>query len=67
MKRSMSNVKDEALVKAGILKEVRQVTVDAVIDTGASTLIFKDMDLIVNPLKRELVGAHGDVLEALAL
>jgi clan AA aspartic protease len=127
---TLSNVKDEGLCKAGVRDEVRQLTVDAVVDTGASTLIIneelqrrlgleivgtrritladggkkecglteavtvrwknrlcacgavvipglqsvllgaiplEDMDLVVNPLMQELVGAHGDVVEALAL
>ena len=127
---TLSNAKDDVRVQAGMLKEIRQVTVTAVVDTGASTMIIteelrqrlgleikdkrrvhlangtdadcgrtepvnirwkdrecscgavvipgaktvllgaiplEDMDLIINPLKQEVIGAHCDVVEALAL
>jgi clan AA aspartic protease len=31
------------------------------------TIPLEDMDLIVNPVTRELEGAHGDIVETLAL
>ena len=30
-------------------------------------IALEDMDLIVNPVTRELAGAHGDVVETMAL
>ncbi|MDR3335414.1 MAG: retroviral-like aspartic protease family protein [Treponema sp.] len=124
-KITLVNIDDSVLAKHGIIKdtEVRQVTVDAVVDTGAGPLIIteamreqlgldietedsvllagnvpqkctnaevvkiiwndrfafscpivlpdgeetllgviplEDMDLMVNPVERRLVGAHGD-------
>jgi clan AA aspartic protease len=127
---TLANAGDKRLVGTGALKAVRQVTVNAIVDTGASTLIIneetrrqlglviegtrrttfangaqeecgrtepvnirwkdrdcncsavvvpgvqsillgaiplEDMDLLVDPVKQQLVGAHGDVVEALAL
>jgi clan AA aspartic protease len=39
---TLSNVKDEARVEAGIMKEVRTLTVDACIDTGAWNLVINE-------------------------
>jgi clan AA aspartic protease len=127
---TLANVGDKVRVEDGVLTKVRQVTVNAVVDTGASTLIIneetrqqlglaivgsrrttfadggqkecgltepvdvcwkdrdcacravvipglqsvllgaiplEDMDLLVDPVRQQLVGAHGDVVEALAL
>ena len=50
-------------------QEVRQATVQAVVDTGAATLVIKvllgaipleNMDLIVDPAQQILVGRHGE-------
>ncbi|GHV94648.1 hypothetical protein AGMMS50293_09680 [Spirochaetia bacterium] len=127
---TLTNVMDKAQVQAGTRSAVRQVTVNAVVDTGAGTLVItedlrqqlgleiegkrrthfangektecgvtegvnirwkdrhttcpavvipgaqfvllgaiplEDMDLIVNPAKQELVGAHGDEVVCMAL
>jgi hypothetical protein len=50
----------------------RHTSCPAVVIPGAKSILLgaiplEDMDLIINPLKQELVGAHGDVVEALAL
>ncbi|GHV95575.1 hypothetical protein AGMMS50293_18950 [Spirochaetia bacterium] len=45
---TLTNVMDKARVEDGVRSEVRQVTVDAVVDTGASTLI------ITEELRRQL-------------
>ena len=47
-------------------------TVQAVIIPGSDIVLLgsiplEDMDLIVNPVTKELVGAHGDRVETLAL
>jgi clan AA aspartic protease len=44
----------------------------ALVIPGAETILLgaiplEDMDLIVNPVTQELVGAHGDIVELLAL
>jgi clan AA aspartic protease len=39
---TLTNVKDEVRVETGILKEARQVTVNAVVDTGAGTLVISE-------------------------
>jgi predicted aspartyl protease len=39
---TLSNVKDEARVEAGIMKEVRTVTVDACVDTGSWFLVLNE-------------------------
>jgi clan AA aspartic protease len=44
----------------------------AVVIPGAETILLgaiplEDMDLIVNPITQELAGAHGDIVEFLAL
>jgi clan AA aspartic protease len=39
---TLSNVKDEARVEAGIMKEVRTVTVDACVDTGSWFLVINE-------------------------
>jgi clan AA aspartic protease len=44
----------------------------AVVIPGAKTVLLgaiplEDMDLMVNPVTQELVGAHGDTVECLAL
>ena len=39
---TLINIKDEALVEAGILKEVRTLTVQACVDTGAWTLVINE-------------------------
>jgi predicted aspartyl protease len=39
---TLSNVKDEARVEAGIMKEVRTVTVDACVDTGSWFLVVNE-------------------------
>ncbi|GHV94649.1 hypothetical protein AGMMS50293_09690 [Spirochaetia bacterium] len=127
---TLTNVKDDVRVQDGVRSAVRQVTVNAVVDTGAGTLVItedlrqqlgleiegkrrthfangektecgvtegvnirwkdrdcicravvipgaqfvllgaiplEDMDLIVNPAKQELVGAHGDEVVCMAL
>ncbi|GHV86269.1 hypothetical protein AGMMS50230_18770 [Spirochaetia bacterium] len=127
---TLSNPMDKVRVQEGIRSRIREVTVTAIVDTGASTIIIneelqqqlgleiegkrrttfadggqkecgltegikihwknrhttcnavvipgaksvllgaiplEDMDLIINPLKQELIGAHGEVVEALAL
>ena len=50
----------------------RITTVRAVVIPGAAAVLLgaiplEDMDLIVNPVTQELAGAHGDVVETLAL
>ena len=45
---------------------------NAVVIPGAEKVLLgaialEDMDLIVNPVTRELVGAHGDIAETMAL
>jgi clan AA aspartic protease len=50
----------------------RDCSVRAVVIPGAKSILLgaiplEDMDLMVNPVKQELVGVHGDVVEALAL
>jgi clan AA aspartic protease len=50
----------------------RECTCRAVVIPNAGSVLLgaiplEDMDLIVSPLKQEVVGAHGDVVEALAL
>lgn len=129
---TLTNAVDQGAASRGLIpeSEIRQVTVTAVVDTGASTMIIteelrqqlglkiegkrrthfangteaecgrtepvnirwkdrdctcgavvipgvknillgaiplEDMDLIVNPLKQEVIGAHGDVVESMAL
>ena len=39
---TLSNVKDEARVEAGIMKEVRTVTVEACVDTGSWFLVLNE-------------------------
>ena len=39
---TLTNVKDEARVEAGIMKEVRTVTVEACVDTGAWNLVINE-------------------------
>ncbi|MDR2510417.1 MAG: aspartyl protease family protein [Spirochaetaceae bacterium] len=39
---TLSNIKDEVRVEAGLLKEVRSVTLDACVDTGAWTLVINE-------------------------
>ena len=50
----------------------RYTCIPAVVIPGAEKVLLgliplEDMDLIVNPVTQELVGAHGDVVECLAL
>ena len=50
----------------------RNTTLQAVIIPGAEAVILgtiplDDMDLVVKPDTRELVGAHGDIVEVLVL
>ena len=50
----------------------RNTTLPAVVIPGADTVLLgaiplEDMDLLVKPVSRELVGAHGDTVEFLAL
>jgi clan AA aspartic protease len=50
----------------------RDTTCRAVVIPRAASILLgaiplEDMDLIVEPLKQELIGAHGDVVEAMAL
>ena len=50
----------------------RYSSIPAVVIPGAAKVLLgviplEDMDLIVNPVTQELVGAHGDVIECLAL
>ncbi|MDR1836539.1 MAG: retroviral-like aspartic protease family protein [Treponema sp.] len=50
----------------------RFTTLPAVVIPGAAAVLLgaiplEDMDLIVNPVTQELVGAHGDIAETLAL
>ena len=50
----------------------RTITVSAFVIPGAKRVLFgaipmEGMDLMVNPVTQELVGAHGDVQEVLAL
>jgi clan AA aspartic protease len=50
----------------------RYSSIPAVVIPGAEKVLLgviplEDMDLIVNPVTQELVGAHGDVVECLAL
>ena len=50
----------------------RNTTLPAVVIPGADTVLLgaiplEDMDLLVKPVSRELVGAHGDSVEFLAL
>ena len=50
----------------------RHTSCPAVVIPGLQSVLLgaiplEDMDLIVIPSKKELVGAHGDVVEALAL
>ena len=45
---------------------------NAVVIPGAEKVLLgaiplEDMDLIVNPVTQELVGAHGDIMETMAL
>ena len=58
---TLKNVIDEAFAEKGYIKEdkIRQMTVQAIVDTGA--WILEGMDLTINP-KRELVGIHGDIV-----
>ena len=49
----------------------RSSTQRALVVPGAKTILLgviplEDMDLIVNPVTQELVGAHGDVVEFMA-
>jgi clan AA aspartic protease len=39
---TLTNVKDEARVEAGIMKEARSVTIDACVDTGAWNLVINE-------------------------
>jgi clan AA aspartic protease len=127
---TLVNDRDVGLVNAGVRSDVRQVTVEAIVDTGASTLVINEdtrqrlgvevienkrvhlanggtaecgvtepvyihwksrqtacpavvipdakqtllgaiplegMDLMVDPVRQHLVGAHGDEMELLAL
>ena len=50
----------------------RYSSIPAVVIPGAAKVLLgviplEDMDLIVNPVTQELVGAHGDVIECLVL
>ena len=50
----------------------RYTSLPAVVIPGAEKVLLgviplEDMDLIVNPVTQELIGAHGDVVECLAL
>ena len=50
----------------------RSSTLSAVVIPGAEIVLLgaiplEDMDLIVEPVNRELVGAHGDIVETFAL
>jgi hypothetical protein len=50
----------------------RVSTLSAVVIPGAETVLLgsiplEDMDLMVNPVTRELAGAHGDTVEFMAL
>ena len=47
-------------------------TLSAVVIPGAEKVLLgviplEDMDLIVNPVTQELIGAHGDIVEVMAL
>ena len=53
-------------------QEVRSITVNAVVDTAAETVLLgaialEGMDLMVDPVNLDLVGVHGDHEEYLAL
>jgi clan AA aspartic protease len=39
---TLVNAGDDVRVQAGLLKEIRQITVNAVVDTGASTIVIDD-------------------------
>jgi clan AA aspartic protease len=39
---TLTNGKDDVRIEAGLLKEARSVTVGAVVDTGASTLVINE-------------------------
>jgi len=58
---TLKNEDDAAFAKKGYIKEdeIRQITVEAIVDTGA--WVLEGMDLMINP-KRELVGIHGDIV-----
>jgi hypothetical protein len=58
---TLKNEIDAAFAKRGYIKpdEIRQMTVQAIVDTGA--WVLEGMDLTINP-KRELVGVHGDIV-----
>ena len=58
---TLKNVIDKAFAEKGYIKEdeIRQMTVQAIVDTGA--WILEGMDLTINP-KRELVSIHGDIV-----
>ena len=78
---TLKNASDVADAERGIIaeEEVRETTVNALVDTGSGTLVIseeireklglriplEDMDLMVNPVKRELVGVHGDEIVCL--
>jgi hypothetical protein len=57
---TLENVIDRGLANRGYIKEseVRILTVKAMPDTGA--LPLEGMDLIVDPVRKTLAGAHGD-------
>jgi clan AA aspartic protease len=73
-----TNFADGGQKECGITEPVdihwknRDCSVRAVVIPGAKAILLgaiplEDMDLMVNPVKQELVGVHGDVVEALAL
>jgi hypothetical protein len=72
---TLENVVDRGLASRGYIKEteVRTLTVQAMPDTGVWTLVITEaqdvllgalplegMDLIVDPVRKKLAGAHGD-------
>jgi hypothetical protein len=70
---TLKNGGDVATAGRGLIKktEIRQVTPDAVVDTGAWRPVTNDgirpgaiplegPDIVVNPRRGEVVGRHGD-------
>ena len=79
---TLKNAADSVNCERGLIDEqdVRSVTVTAIVDTGAMSLVIpgaekvllgsiplEDMDLMVNPVTQELIGAHGDSIECMIL
>jgi predicted aspartyl protease len=57
---TLTNVKDEVRVEVGILKEVRKLTLDACVDTGAWNLVLNGD--VCAALGLELVGSEFSTL-----